>query len=82
MGLQVVPLDVPLLKMWGASSEPVWHLGITLVDVMGHILSPERVVEPFGEMQHLCHGQCLPEWGQFPQAGRELMLSPSVIPGG
>lgn len=45
----VVPVDMLVLKICGATSEPVWHLGITLADVMGHILSPERVAEPFGD---------------------------------
>lgn len=48
IGLQVVPVDMPLLKMWGPSSKCVWHLGITPADMMGHILSPEELAEPFG----------------------------------
>lgn len=43
-----MPVDMALWKMWGASSKPIWHLGITPADMMGHVLSPERVAEPFG----------------------------------
>lgn len=57
-----MPVDVPLLKMWGASSEPVWHLGITLADVMGYILSPDQAAEPFGGAASL-------SWSEPPRTG-------------
>lgn len=78
--IEVVPVDMLLLKMCRASFKPIWHLGIILPGWMGHVLSPE-LLRPL-EVQHLCRGQGLPGQGQFPQAGRGAALSPSVIPRG
>lgn len=72
--IEVVPVDMLLLKMCRASSKSIWHLDIILPHWMGHILSPE-LLSPL-------EVQGLPGQGQFPQAGREAALSPSVIPRG
>lgn len=59
---------------------PIWHLGITPADMMGHILNPEQVTEPFEGGGH-------PSWLESPRTG---LVPPgwqgtsalSVIPGG
>jgi len=62
IGLQVVPMDMLLSKKCWASSKTIWHLGITLVDMMGYIVSPVRVAEPFGGAAPL-------SWSEAPKTG-------------